>query len=276
MPAGATAKPANRFYVYLFLRHDGTPYYVGKGTGRRQWDPLRCTPLPPDPARNVRVLDGMSEEDALAWERLLIARYGRKDTGTGILRNLTDGGDGLAGYVFSQEQRNRRTEINNQRWSNPAARQALSEKNKQRFTDPKAVEKVRQSNRAAWSDPARIAEHKARMAAIATDPEHRARRSAAQVARWANPEKRRRHSERFKNRIFSEDHKEKIRQSIRALSPRHTWAAPDGQQFTGSAYEVSQLTNAPSRRSLTELATGKRPRSKQGWIYVCPADKEAP
>lgn len=275
MPASAAAKPANRFYVYLFLRGDGTPYYVGKGTGRRQWHPLRCAPLPSDPARNVRILDGMSEEDALAWEQLLIAYYGRKDNGTGILRNLTDGGDGLAGYVYSQEQRNRRTEINNQRWSDPAARQALSERNKQRFTDPEAVEKVRQSNRVAWSDPTRIADHKARMAAIAANPEHQAKRSAAQVARWADPEKRRRQSEIFKNRVFNESHKEKIRQSIRALSPRHTWIAPDGRQFTGSAYEVSQVLGAPSRRSLTDLATGKRSKSKQGWLYVSPVGEGA-
>jgi hypothetical protein len=87
---------ANRFYVYLFLREDGTPYYVGKGCGGRQFDKRRTVKLPSDRSRNIRVLDGMTEEDALAWEMLLIARYGRKNIGTGILRNGTDGGEGTS------------------------------------------------------------------------------------------------------------------------------------------------------------------------------------
>ena len=41
----------------------------------------------------------------------MIAVFGRKDLETGILYNLTDGGDGPSGYVYTEEQRKRMGEL---------------------------------------------------------------------------------------------------------------------------------------------------------------------
>jgi hypothetical protein len=82
------------FYTYLWLREDGTPYYVGKGKGDRGFiskgHSVRC---PKDSARLI-VQEHPSETDAFAAEEFLIAYYGRKDVGTGCLLNRTDGRGG--------------------------------------------------------------------------------------------------------------------------------------------------------------------------------------
>ena len=44
-----------------------------------------------------------SEADALALEIQLIALWGRHDNGTGVLANLSDGGEGPAGYKMPRE-----------------------------------------------------------------------------------------------------------------------------------------------------------------------------
>lgn len=81
-----------KYYVYEYLRGDGTPYYVGKGQGRR-WRDTHSVAVPPKD--RVRfVAEGLSESDAFALEKTLILKYGRIDLGTGILRNLTSGGEG--------------------------------------------------------------------------------------------------------------------------------------------------------------------------------------
>lgn len=80
------------FYTYVWLRDDGTPYYVGKGTGKRAYQKHGHRNCPPPAGRTVFYM-AKDESEAFENEIALSWYYGRKDLGTGCLRNLTDGGE---------------------------------------------------------------------------------------------------------------------------------------------------------------------------------------
>ena len=92
----------NTYYVYTYLRKDGTPYYIGKGKGRRK-TAKHNVHVPLDKNRIVKLEVNLTESIALQRETYYITLYGRKDLGTGILRNLTNGGEGASGAVRSPE-----------------------------------------------------------------------------------------------------------------------------------------------------------------------------
>jgi hypothetical protein len=79
----------------MWLREDETPYYVGKGKGNRAYEVHRvanrksCAP----PKGRIVFYIAKDEDDAFEIEELLIWYYGRKDLGTGCLRNLSNGGN---------------------------------------------------------------------------------------------------------------------------------------------------------------------------------------
>lgn len=80
------------YYIYVYLREDGSPYYVGKGCNGRWNNSLHNCEVPP-PDRVIFPITQTTEEWAFFMEMKLIDDWGRLDDGTGILENKTDGGD---------------------------------------------------------------------------------------------------------------------------------------------------------------------------------------
>ncbi|MBB6299931.1 AP2 domain-containing protein [Rhizobium leucaenae] len=101
------------FYVYAWLRPCGTPFYIGKGRGKRAARMKRGIIFKNIVAKIkrdgleptiVKLHEGLTEIEAFEIERSEIAKYGRREFG-GLLVNLTEGGEGSSGFVYSDSSR---------------------------------------------------------------------------------------------------------------------------------------------------------------------------
>ena len=207
----------NSYYVYLYLRSEdskngvaGSPYYVGKGKGIRAFKPGRKF----RPAKENTWIwqEGLSEDDALLEECRLILMYGRIDNGTGILRNLTDGGEGISGLIATPERRRKigeahkgrpHTEEQNRKLSEtrkamhikmtPEQLKAHAERSRGRKLSVEAKAAIGNANRGR-KHPPRSAEYLAalseRMKTFRLTGEQRNRATAALKGRKFSPEHR--------------------------------------------------------------------------------------
>ena len=111
------------YYTYAFLREDGTPYYIGKGSGMRMYSKCSRTIGMPPRERIIKLKQNLTEEQAFAHEKYLIAILPN-------LYNLTEGGEGASGHKKSDEFKQLQSE--RMRENNP-------------MSNPEVIEKMRQS-----------------------------------------------------------------------------------------------------------------------------------
>jgi hypothetical protein len=119
----------NNFFVYALIdpRND-KPFYIGKGTIKlkdgtkyRRMREHFCkkekdrNPLKQNVIKKINSLDldvkseilfdNLNEQDAFDKEKELISFYGRRNDGSGILTNLTDGGEGTSGRIYTEKEK---------------------------------------------------------------------------------------------------------------------------------------------------------------------------
>lgn len=98
--------------VYEHLRNDTNEvFYVGMSVGKKR--AYKKSGRNPHWYNIVKkagytvniVYKDIEWDEAKKIEILLIEKYGRKDLGTGILVNMTDGGEGALGVIISEENK---------------------------------------------------------------------------------------------------------------------------------------------------------------------------
>lgn len=181
---------SNNYYVYAYLREDRTPYYIGKGRDRRISDNRRRARMPTDPSRIVKLHENLSEPEAFQKEKELIAFYGRKDLGTGILRNLTDGGEGSSNLNPETIEKKRLAQTGKKH--SEATRKKISESNKGKVFPLEARK--------------RMVETRRKNGGYKLSEESRRKISEANKGRVKSVEERQKISERNKLRVGDKNH----------------------------------------------------------------------
>ena len=122
-------------YVYKHYKIDNDEvFYIGIGSDNkrkftRAYSKKRRSKFWKDLTKNLNyrveiLYDNISWKDACLKEIELIKKYGRKDLNTGTLCNLTNGGDGVFGYVHNKDRLNKISE-NSKRSNNPNAKDCV-------------------------------------------------------------------------------------------------------------------------------------------------------
>jgi hypothetical protein len=89
------------FYTYAYLDENGSPYYIGKGQGKRARMKHGNTQTPH--ASQILILKAnLTEQEALKHEEYMISVYGRSSQGVGALDNKLERGH--ASSIHYQEE----------------------------------------------------------------------------------------------------------------------------------------------------------------------------
>lgn len=193
------------FYVYVYRdprpTKDNQPVYVGKGTGDRDishWAKGSHNKPFQDFISHLkqrglvavcqRVFETEDEQAAFTKERELVALYGRRDLGTGTLFNRTDGGEGAAGAIRTEEEKAVTGRFSKEHWQDPEYRAKVVAAQQAAQGTPEARALKSLNSKETWQDEDVRQKRAVGIKAGRSEDKSKAKTSAQAKAQWANPE----------------------------------------------------------------------------------------
>lgn len=288
------------YYVYIYKDPRPTKnqqvVYVGKGTGDRAWYHwnkrvrgnkgfgaflalLRQEKL--EPIIEI-TREGLEEAEAFYEEMKLIEVYGRRDLGTGTLFNLTDGGEGLAGVIRTDEWRKNISEAlrtpeqvsrnviaSRERWANQEYKEKTIAAIRKALQDPEVIAR-REAGKAAfihteafrqtmseatsklWQDPGYVQKVTEGQKQVQGTEEARSMKSEASKRTWADTAVRNKRTDGIKRSRSTNQSKQKTSDSAKAM-----WADPN--------YHAAQSANNKEIANREEVKAAKKAAAKALW-----------
>jgi hypothetical protein len=140
-------------YLYIWMRENGTPFYIGIGRNKRYKYLHRRNPHTLNIVRKMggihkvpkKIIPVKNWEAACKLEIKLIKKYGRTDTHTGSLTNKTDGGEGTVNKIISTKVRKAVSKANSNRIWSDDSREAMSKSLKGRPVSKSTRKKLKEA-----------------------------------------------------------------------------------------------------------------------------------
>jgi len=191
----------NNNYVYFHINLvSNEVFYVGKGKDKRAWSKTNRNQHWKNVVNKYGyrvdiIHENLSEKRAFEWEKLYISMFNRKN-----LVNLTDGGEGMSGFKFTDQQKQKLSDSHKGQKHSEERKQKISNSNKGRIVTEETREKLSQSNKGR----------------IVTE-ETRKKMSDSQKGNqiWLGKKHSEETKEKFKDRICSEETKEKMSEAAK-------------------------------------------------------------
>lgn len=193
----------NIYYVYAYLRKDGTPYYIGKGCGDRAYKKHKNVITPKNKNNIVLLEKNLTEVGSLALERRYIRWYGKKIDNTGILRNILDGGDGVYDSEMASLHMKKQWNDPNSVYNSTSYKKKKSEESLKKWGDPNFI-----CNTYEWKE-----KH-----LIGVNNPFYGKQFLEHITPEKEKERRKKISKFQKNKTLTSEHKEKLRKPKQKLT----------------------------------------------------------
>ena len=246
------------FYVYVYrdprpLKKD-QPVYVGKGTGDRDlshWsrgshnkpfqDFISHLKQRGLVAQCERVFETAIEAEAFVKEIELIALYGRRNTRTGTLFNLTDGGEGASGTIRTAAHKAMDSKFSTEHWQQPEYRAKIVEAQKAGQGTPEARAMKSENSAEAWANPEVREKRQAGIKRGRSTAESKAKTSAQAKDQWSDPEyaaKQTANNQEIANRAEVK--------AAKAAATKALWANPEWKEKMLAARKKKVAVTTPA------------------------------